>query len=74
MNDILNDIEKLKEVKSHLDYTSLSTNPKIIDGAIQEALLIVNKMLAEKHGEVFEFEKQAPDHIQELNNIIKGVA
>tara|TARA_A100001388_G_C28541237_1_gene390344 strand:- start:124 stop:348 length:225 start_codon:yes stop_codon:yes gene_type:complete len=74
MNDILNDIEKLKEVRSHLDYTSITANPKIIDGAIQEALLIVNKMLAEKHTEVFEFEKQAPDHIQELNNMIKGDA
>ena len=41
---------------------------------IQEALLIVNKLFAEKHTEVFEFEKQAPDHIQELNNMIKGDA
>ena len=49
MNDMLNDITKLKQIKSRLDFTSLSTNPKTIDGAIQEALLIVNKMIAEKN-------------------------
>ena len=49
MNDMLNDITKLKQIKSRLDFTSLTTNPKLIDGAIQEALLTVNKMLAEKH-------------------------
>tara|TARA_Y100001937_G_C6908562_1_gene236536 strand:+ start:122 stop:298 length:177 start_codon:yes stop_codon:yes gene_type:complete len=49
MKYILNDIEKLEKVKHHLDHTSLTTSPKIIDGAIQEALLIVNKMLAKKH-------------------------
>lgn len=50
MKYILNDIEKLEQVKKHLDRTSLTTSPKIIDGAIQEALLIVNKMLAKKKG------------------------
>ena len=49
MIDMLNDITKLKQIKSRLDFTSLSTNPKTIDGAIQEALLIVNKMIAEKN-------------------------
>lgn len=50
MKYILNDIEKLEQVKKHLDHTSLTTSPKIIDGAIQEALLIVNKMLDKKKG------------------------
>ena len=50
MKYILNDIEKLEKVKHHLDHTSLTTSPKIIDGAIQEALLIVNKMLTKKKG------------------------
>jgi len=49
MNDMLNDITKLKQIKSRLDFTSLTTNPKLIDGAIQEALLIVKKMIAEKN-------------------------
>jgi len=49
MNDMLNDITKLKQIKSRLDFTSLTTNPKLIDGAIQEALLTVNKMIADKN-------------------------
>ena len=72
MNDILQDIEKLQDVKKHLDNTSIITNPKAIDGAIQMALFTVNKMIAEKNKQVVEFEKTAPTHIQELCQTIKG--
>ena len=72
MNDILQDIEKLQDVKNHLDNTSIITNPRAIDGAIQMALFTVNKMIAEKNKQVVEFEKTAPTHIQELCQTIKG--
>ena len=72
MNDILQDIEKLQDVKKHLDNTSIITNPRAIDGAIQMALFTVNKMIAEKNKQVVEFEKTAPNHIQELCNNLKG--
>ena len=72
MNDILQDIEKLQDVKKHLDNTSIITNPRAIDGAIQIALFTVNKMIAEKNKQVVEFEKTAPTHIQELCQTIKG--
>ena len=72
MNDILQDIEKLQDVKKHLANTSIITNPRAIDGAIQMALFTVNKMIAEKNKQVVEFEKTAPTHIQELCQTIKG--
>ena len=68
MNDILNDIEKLENLKKLLwekDLKDFSRN-KISD--------YIQEMIKEKLEIVSEFEKQAPDHIQELNNIIKGVA
>ena len=48
MNDLLHDIEELNKAKNRLDITSISKDPKFIDQAIQEALLIITKKLAEK--------------------------
>ena len=72
MNDLINDIEKLQDVKKHLDNTSILTNPRAIDEKIQMALLAVNKMITEKNKQVIDFEKTAPMHIQELCETIKG--
>tara|TARA_Y100000114_G_scaffold118278_1_gene112767 strand:+ start:308 stop:532 length:225 start_codon:yes stop_codon:yes gene_type:complete len=72
MNDLINDIEKLQDVKKHLDNTSILTNPRAIDEKIQMALLAVNKMITEKNKQVIDFEKTAPMHIQELCETLKG--
>ena len=73
MNDLLHDIEELNKVKKRLDMTSITADPKFIDQAIQEALLIIRKKLAEKIRMVDNFEKQAPQDIQDLCNYIRGV-
>ena len=73
MNDLLHDIEELNKVKKRLDMTSITTDPKFIDQAIQEALLIIRKKLAEKIRMVDNFKKQAPQDIQDLCNYIRGV-
>ena len=72
MNDLLHDIEELNKAKNRLDITSISKDPKFIDQAIQEALLIITKKLAEKIRMVDDFEKQAPQDIQNLCNYIRG--
>lgn len=72
MNDLLNDINELEKAKNMLDITSISKDPKFIDQQIQEALLIIRKKLAEKLKMVDNFEKQAPQDIQDLCLMIRG--
>ena len=61
MNDIINDIEKLTDIKNSVGLFSTST----IQSLIQE-------LINEKQKIVSDFEKQAPNHIQELCNNLKG--
>ena len=61
MNDIINDIEKLTDIKNSVGLFSTST----IQSLIQE-------LINEKQKIVSDFEKQAPSHIQELCNNLKG--
>ena len=72
MNDLLHDINELERAKNMLDITSISKDPKFIDQQIQEALLIIRKKLAEKLKMVDNFEKQAPQDIQDLCLMIRG--
>ncbi len=61
MNDIINDIEKLTDIKQSVGLFSNST----IQSLIQE-------LINEKQKIVSDFEKQAPNHIKELCNNLKG--
>jgi len=61
MNDIIKDIEKLTDIKQSVGLFSNST----IQSLIQE-------LINDKEKIVYEFEKQAPNHIQELCNNLKG--
>ncbi len=61
MNDIINDIEKLTDIKKSVGLFSTSTIQSLIQDLIDEKKLIVS-----------EFEKEIPSHIQELNKKLKG--
>jgi len=61
MNDILNDIEKLTDIKESVGLFSTST----IQSLIQD-------MIDEKQSIVKDFEKEIPSHIDELNRKLKG--
>ena len=61
MNDILHDIKNLEEIQSSLGKFSNET----VKSFIQD-------MINEKTKQVTDFEKNAPSHIKELCNIIKG--
>lgn len=61
INEILHDIEKLKNIKQSVGQFSVST----IQSFIQD-------MIDEKQKAVNAFEKQAPSHIQELCNNLRG--
>ena len=61
MNDILNDIEKLTDIKESVGLFSIST----IQSLIQD-------MIDEKQSIVKDFEKEIPSHIDELNRKLKG--
>jgi len=61
MNDILNDIEKLTDIKESVGLFSTST--------IQS---LIQNMIDEKQSIVKEFEKEIPSHIDELNRKLKG--
>ena len=66
MNDLLNDIEKLKKLENLLwekDLSNFSRN------AIS---IYIQEMIGEKQKSVTEFEKQAPTHIQDLCNQLRG--
>jgi|TARA_S200002703_G_scaffold159580_1_gene173558 hypothetical protein len=61
MNDILNDIEKLTDIKESVGLFSTST--------IQS---LIQNMIDEKQSIVKDFEKEIPSHIDELNRKLKG--
>lgn len=61
MNDIINDIEKLTDIKNSVGLFSTSTIQSLIQDLINEKQSIVS-----------EFEKEIPSHIQELNKKLKG--
>lgn len=66
MNDLLNDIEKLEKLENLLwekDLSNFSRN------AIS---IYIQEMIGEKQKSVTEFEKQAPTHIQDLCNQLRG--
>ena len=66
MNDLINDIEKLKKLENLLwekDLSNFSRN------AIS---IYIQEMIEEKQKSVTEFEKQAPTHIQDLCNQLRG--
>ena len=65
MNEVLNDIEKLKLVNR-----VLSNVPSLKD--IQSVQRYLGNMIKEKQKIVKDFEKQAPNHIQDLCNQIRG--
>ena len=61
MNDIINDIDKLTDIKQSVGLFSTSTIQSLIQELIDEKQLIVDR-----------FERQAPNHIQELCSSIRG--
>lgn len=61
MNDILNDIEKLTDIKESVGLFSTSTIQSLIQDMIDEKQTIVK-----------DFEKEIPSHIDELNRKLKG--
>ena len=66
MNDLINDIEKLKKLENLLwekDLSNFSRN------AIS---IYIQEIIGEKQKSVTEFEKQAPTHIQDLCNQLRG--
>ena len=66
MNEVLNDIEKLEKLENLLwekDLSNFSRN------AIS---IYIQEMIGEKQKSVTEFEKQAPTHIQDLCNQLRG--
>ena len=77
MNDLLHDIKKLKEVKHHLILAGGTTN-KITEHTpegvadIRRAKICITSLIEEKQKIVDDFEKQAPQDIQDLCNSIRG--
>jgi len=65
MNDLLKDIEKLQKVK-----TVIRRLPYCID--VATSLHFLREIIFEKKRIVDNFEKQAPNHIQDLCNQIRG--
>ena len=61
INEILHDIERLKNIKQSVGQFSVSTIQSFIQDIIDEKQKAVN-----------DFEKQAPSHIQELCNNLRG--
>lgn len=70
MNDILNDINDLEEVLWKIRNVN-PLNSKSQD-LLVDAVGLLGKIIAEKTLSVQEFEKTAPNHIQELCNNLKG--
>lgn len=67
MNEVLNDIEKLEKLENLLWKKDLS------NGFSRNAISIyIQEMIEEKQKSVTEFEKQAPTHIQDLCNQLRG--
>jgi hypothetical protein len=68
MNDLINDIEKLQKVTD-----TISKN--IPNGIFMKCFMpLMNSrgLIKEKQKSVTEFEKQAPNHIQDLCNQLRG--
>ena len=61
INEILHDIKRLENIKQSVGQFSVSTIQSFIQDIIDE-----------KQKEVNAFEKQAPSHIQELCNNLRG--
>ena len=70
MNEILHDINKLEEVLWKVRNVN-PLNSKSQD-LLVDAVGLLGKIIAEKSLSVKEFEKTAPNHIQELCNNLKG--
>ena len=66
MNDLLNDINKLQKITDRIS-KNVSWNLHVAT-----ALSELRQMIEEKQKIVDEFEKQAPQDIQDLCNIIRG--
>ena len=70
MNEILHDINNLEEVLWKIRNVN-PLNSKSQD-LLVDAVGLLGKIIAEKSLSVKEFEKTAPNHIQELCNNLKG--
>ena len=70
MNEILHDINNLEEVLWKVRNVN-PLNSKSQD-LLVDAVGLLGKIIAEKSLSVKEFEKTAPNHIQELCNNLKG--
>jgi len=65
MNETLNDIQSLEKVRN-----ILSNVPYSID--ICTSIMILDDLIKQKDDQVKQFEKQAPQDIQDLCTIIRG--
>ena len=72
MNDLLHDIKKLDEAKHHLILAFNTTNNMTTQKDIQNAMNSICSVINEKQLMVDNFEKQAPQGIQDLCNSIRG--
>ena len=70
MNEILHDINNLEEVLWKIRNVN-PLNSKSQD-LLVDAVGLLGKIIAEKSLSVKEFQKTAPNHIQELCNNLKG--
>ena len=70
MNEILHDINNLEEVLWKIRNVN-PLNSKSQD-LLVDAVGLLGKIIAEKSLSVKEFEKTAPNHIQELCNNLRG--
>ena len=66
MNDIMNDINKLQKITDNIS-KNIPWNLYVAN-----ALNDLRDIIEEKQKIVSDFEKQAPNHIQELCNNLKG--
>ena len=72
MNDLLHDIKKLDEAKHHLILAFNTTNSLTTQKDIQNAMNSICSVINEKQLMVDNFEKQAPQDIQDLCICIRG--
>ena len=66
MNDLINDINKLQKITNNIS-KNISWNLYVAN-----ALNDLRDLISEKQSIVDKFEKQAPNHIQELCSSIRG--
>ena len=73
MNEVLNDIEKLEKLENLFQVSLLIWKKDLSNGFSRNAISIyIQEMIEEKQKSVTEFEKQAPTHIQDLCNQLRG--